>query len=199
MKIFNFFSKNNGKSNEREINNFDEPIFNNFNSYLYKMNNKVIKIQNKDDLNKAIEFWSFYVGAKKVNVLAMCIEFKKPTMPLYIGVIDGKFNLFNIDKFIDPNGANEIEIIYVEELCNIFPSFPKVMTVTNDGKNWFTRVVIAIKNDGKVVCWKNATNLEDSDKECETEIYSQATDTVFLSKKEIAKKFGLPNNDFSII
>lgn len=199
MKIFNFFSKNNGKSNEREISNFDEPIFNNFNSYLYKMNNKVIKIQNKDDLNKAIEFWSFYVGAKKVNVLAMCIEFKKPTMPLYIGVIDGKFNLFNIDKFIDPNGANEIEIIYVEELNNIFPSFPKVMTVTNDGKNWFTRVVIAIKNDGKVVCWKNATNLEDSDKECETEIYSQANDTVFLSKKEIAKKFGLPNNDFSII
>ena len=82
---------------------------------------------------------------------------------------------------------------------NIFPSFPKVMTVTNDGKNWFTRVVIAIKNDGKVICWKNATNLEDSDKECETEIYLQATDTVFLTKKEIAKKFGLPNNDFSII
>ena len=43
MKIFNFFSKNNGKSNEREISNFDEPIFNNFNSYLYKMNNKVME------------------------------------------------------------------------------------------------------------------------------------------------------------
>lgn len=194
MKIFNFFSKNNGKSNEREINNFDEPIFNNFNSYLYKMNNKVTKIQNKDDLNKAIEFWSFYVGAKKVNVLAMCIDFKKPTMPLYIGVIDGKFNIFNIDNLND-----FIQIIYIEELCNIFPSFPKVMTVTNDGKNWFTRVVIAIKNDGKVICWKNATNLEDSENEYETEIYLQATDTVFLTKKEIAKKFGLPNNDFTII
>ena len=82
------------------------------------MDNKVIKVLNKEHGAKVIEFFKQYCNTMKL---------RGDSIGDYYGIIDGKFDVWCCNKVREANA----EIIKLPEE----EAFPSVMMVSEDGKN----------------------------------------------------------------
>ena len=107
------------------------------------MNNKVIKVLNREHGKKVIEFFKQYCDTWK---------FIGDSIGDYYGIIDGKFEVWDIDEI-----ANA-EIIELPEE----KTYPRVMLVSLDKEKWFKRVVFMEKR-GVFLAWGKAETLEEAE------------------------------------
>ena len=99
------------------------------------MNNKVIKVLDREHEKKVIEFWKQYCDT---------VEFRGDTIGSYYGVISGEFDSWDIDEVKNYNA----EIIELPEER----AYPRVMLVSDDKMNWGKRVVFIEKNRTILTC-----------------------------------------------
>ena len=141
------------------------------------MNNKVIKVLNREHGRKVIEFFKQYCDTK---------SFKGACIGDYYGIINNEFGIWEIDDIVKSN-AEIIELPEAEE-----KSYPRVMLVSNDNKNWHKRVVF-MKKCGVFLTWRNSKTLEDAKKEkCSFYWdYAKELETIEITLEEIAKWKGV--------
>ena len=135
------------------------------------MNNKVIKVLNKEHGRKVIEFWKQYCNTG--DLVGTDIGY-------YYGIIDGKFGVWWIDEIKIANA----EIIELPEE----KAYQRVMLVSNDKKKWEKRVVF-IEIYGGFVAWDRAETLLDAEKAKEAVFWKYAKDIepIEVTLEEIAK------------
>ena len=109
------------------------------------MNNKVIKVLNREHGIKVIEFFKQYCDTGR---------FIGDGVGNYYGIVYGKFDLFGIDKVREANA----EIIELPEE----KTYPRVMLVSIDHSNWFKRVVF-MEKCGIFFAWGKAETLEEAE------------------------------------
>ena len=109
------------------------------------MDNKVIKVINKEHGAKVIEFFKQYCDAWK---------FMEDSIGDYYGIIDGKFGVWWIDEIKIANA----EIIELPEE----KSYPRVMLVSLDNYTWCKRVVF-MEKCGIFLAWEKAETLEEAE------------------------------------
>ena len=141
------------------------------------MNNKVIKVLNKEHGRKVIEFFKQYC-----NTYTLIGD----NIGAYYGIINGEFDHWGIDKVVEAN-AEIIELPEAEE-----KAYPRVMLVSNDNKNWHKRVVF-MEKCGVFLTWRNSKTLEDAKKEkCSFYWdYAKELETIEITLEEIAKWKGV--------
>ena len=100
------------------------------------MNNKVIKVHDIEHGKKVIEFWKKYCDT---GYLA------GDTIGRYYGIINGKFDIWSIDEVRQYNA----EIIELPEE----KTYPRVMFVSNDNKNWDNQRVVFMEKCGGFLAW----------------------------------------------
>ena len=139
------------------------------------MNNKVIKVLNKEHGKKVIEFWKQYCDTGR---------FIGDNVGGYYGIVDGKFDFLGIDKVREANA----EIIELPKE----KAYPRVMLVSNDKTNWAKRVVF-MEKCGVFLTWRNSKTLEDAKKEkCSFYWdYAKELETIEITLEEIAKWKGV--------
>ena len=116
------------------------------------MKNKVIEVLDKEHGKKVIEYWK----AKGIDTSGMLgIGTKKAGYSCrYYGVIDGCFDVYSERQAAE----NNAEIIELPEEN----SFPRVMLVSDDGDDWYKRVVFMQKCD-RFLAWNNAETIENAE------------------------------------
>lgn len=116
------------------------------------MKNKVIEVLDKEHGKKVIEYWK----SKGVDTMGMCGSFTKEDYAdgRYYGVIENCFDCYTIE-FVRNYNAEIIEL--PEE-----NPFPIVMFVSNDGNEWYKRVVFMKKCD-RYLAWNKAKTIEESE------------------------------------
>ena len=155
------------------------------------MKNQVIEVLNKEHGKKVIEYWK----SKGVDTLSMhgsCTRDRRYNTRYY-GVINDGFGSYTIDDAWNANA----EIIELPEEN----SFPRVMLVSDDGDDWYKRVVFMKKCD-RFLAWNNAETVEESECVYEATAWRYAKDIpneIIISKAEIAKKFGVPFDYIKIV
>ena len=107
------------------------------------MNNKVIKVLNKEHGKKVIEFFKQYCNTRYLT---------GDSIGDYYGIIDGKFEVWGIDEIA------KAEIIELPEE----KTYPRVMLVSNDRGKWFKRVVF-MEKCGRFLAWDKAETLEEAE------------------------------------
>ena len=135
------------------------------------MNNKVIKVLNKEHGAKVIEFFKQYCntcGLAGYNIGD------------YYGIINGKFDYWDFNQVREANA----EIIELPEE----KIYPRVMLVSDSKTNWYKRVVFMEKLGG-FVAWDRAETLEDAEKAKEAVFwkYAREIEQVEVTLEEIAK------------
>ena len=135
------------------------------------MNNKVIKVLDREHGKKVIEFFKQYCDNS---------VFEGFNIGYYYGIINGVFHFWTINEIRETNA----EIIELPEEKN----YPRVMLVSWGGMKWHKRVVFMEKCGGFLV-WANAKTLEEAEKEKETIFYEYAKEIeqVEVTLEEIAK------------
>ena len=148
------------------------------------MKNQVIEVLDKEHGKKVIEYWK----SKGVDTSGMLgIGTKKDGyLWHYYGVIGDKFDNYSIE-YVHKYNAEIIELPEEEK------SFPRVMLVSDDGDDWYKRVVFMQKCD-RFLAWDNAETIENA--ECTYRVASwhyakELPEKVELTKSEIAEKFGI--------
>ena len=98
----------------------------------------------------------------------------------HYGIINGKFNVFDIDEVKDRNA----EIIELPEE----KTYPRVMLVSDDKKDWTKRVVFMEKCGG-FMAWVLAKNLEEAENETNIRFweYAKEIEPIEVTLEEIAK------------
>ena len=147
------------------------------------MKNKVIEVLNKEHGKKVIEYWK----SKGVDTMGMSGSQTKKGDYLwrYYGVIDGYFNVYSERQAAE----NNAEIIELPEEN----SFPRVMLVSDDGDDWYKRVVFMQKCD-RFLAWNNAETIENAEwtyRVASWHYAKELPEKVELTKSEIAEKFGI--------
>ena len=135
------------------------------------MNNKVIKVLNKEHGKKVIEFWKQYC-----NTFGLV----GTDIGSYYGIINGRFNFWNIDEVI----KNNAEIIELPEER----AYPRVMMVSDDKNTWGKRVVFMEKKEG-FLSWAYAETFEEAEKSTSTTFwkYAKEIEPIQVTLEEIAK------------
>ena len=75
-----------------------------------------------------------------------------------------------------------------------------VIDVSQNGANWYKRVLLLIKNN-KAICWENAETIEEAKDEINTsswKYYRNIKPKTVLTKQQVADKFGLDINNIII-
>ena len=108
------------------------------------MNNKVIKVLDKEHGKKVIEFWKQYCDTGL---------WKGDAIGDYYGIINGKFDNWILDEVRICNA----EIIELPEE----KTYPRVMLVSDDKIDWKKRVVFMEKKEG-FLAWKFVETLEEA-------------------------------------
>ena len=139
------------------------------------MNNKVVKVLDIEHGKKVIEFWKQYCGTGAL---------RGDTIGSYYGVINGKFDYWDIDEVRRYNA----EIIELPEEKN----YPRVMLVSDDRIKWCKRVVFMEKNGG-FLAWGFAETLEVAEKIVRTTFwkYAKEIEPIEVTLEEIAKWKGV--------
>ena len=134
------------------------------------MNNKVIKVIDVEHGKRVIEFFKQYCDTCK---------FIGDSIGDYYGIIYGKFNLWCIDEI-----ANA-EIIELPEE----KTYPRVMLVSSDKKQWVKRVVFMEKCGG-FLAWAHEETLEKAEKKIDTMFWSYAKEIepIEVTMEEIAEE-----------
>ena len=139
------------------------------------MNNKVIKVLNKEHGKKVIEFFKQHCDTGRVI---------GTIVGGYYGIINGKFDYLDIDQVREANA----EIIELPEE----KAYPRVMLVSDDKKKWKKRVVF-IEIYGGFVAWDRAETLLDAEKAKEAVFWKYAKDIepIEVTLEEIAEWKGI--------
>ena len=152
------------------------------------MKNQVIEVLNREHGKKVIEYWK----SKGVDTKDMYGDNtkKRENTFRYYGVINEHFSGYSI-AFVKEANAEIIEL--PTESPKEENSFPRVMLVSDDGCEWYKRVVFMKKCD-RFLAWNNAETIENA--ECTYRVASwnyakEITEKVELTKSEIAEKFGI--------
>ena len=146
------------------------------------MNNKVIKVLDKEHGKKVIEFFKQYCDT---GVLI------GDSIGYYYGIIDGKFSLWTPNEIRRYNA----EIIELPEE----KTYPRVMLVSGDKMTWCKRVVFMEKKGG-FLTWAFAETLEEAEKIVGTSFwkYAKEIEEVEVTLEEIAKWKGTNANQIRI-
>lgn len=143
------------------------------------MNNKVIKVLDREHGRRVIEFWK-----KKY---CDTIDLEGRAIGCYYGIIDGYFDIWTIDE-VKQNNAEIIEL--PEE-----KTYPRVMLVSDDNINWDNQRVVFMEKCGGFLAWKDAETLEEAENETDTIFWEYAKELeplpVEVSLEEIAKWRGV--------
>ena len=163
------------------------------------MKNQVIEVIDREHGRKVIEYWK----SKGVDTSVMMgVRTKKGgDLCRYYGVIDGYFSVYSERQAAE----NNAEIIELPEEN----SFPRVMLVSYDGKDWYKRVVFMQKCD-RFLAWNKAKTVEESEGVYEATAWRYAKEieqkprTITLSDlnskiDDIKKLFGIGGNEDVII
>ena len=110
------------------------------------MNNKVIKVLNREHGKKVIEFWKQYCYTG---------ELEGTSIGDYYGIIKGEFDCWETEQVIEANA----EIIELPEE----KAYPRVMLVSHDNIDWDNRRVVFMEKCGGFLAWINAETLEDAE------------------------------------
>ena len=134
------------------------------------MNNKVIKVLNKEHGKRVIEFFKQYCNTRHLT---------GDSPGYYYGIIDGKFNLW---------GVNEIANAEIIELPEE-KSYPRVMLVSNDNINFSNRRVVFMEKSGGFLAWSDAKTIEEAEKETGTVFwkYAKEFESIEVTLEDIAK------------
>lgn len=136
------------------------------------MNNKVIKVLDREHGERVIEFWKqyCYTGASKGDAVGF-----------YYGIINGLFDAWSASTVRQSNA----EIIELPEE----KTYPRVMLVSNDNKNWDNRRVVFMEKCGGFLAWISAKTLEEAEKEVDTRLwkYSKEFEPIEVTLEEIAE------------
>ena len=135
------------------------------------MNNKVIKVLDREHGKKVIEFWKQYCDT---GVLS------GDDIGSYYGLINGRFDIWAADEVRRYNA----EIIELPEE----KTYPRVMLISDDKMTWGKRVVFMEKNGG-FLTWRNAETLEEADEIVGTNFwkYAKEIEPIQVTLEEIAK------------
>ena len=146
------------------------------------MNNKVIKVLDREHGKKVIEFWKKYCNT---GVL------EGTNIGSYYGIISGEFDIWTIDE-IRQNNAEIIELPAEK-------TYPRVMVVSDDKISWSKRVVFMEKM-GRYVAWRGAETLEDAEKEKEIIFwnYAKEIEPIEVTLEEIAEWKGVSKEQIII-
>ena len=135
------------------------------------MNNKVIKVLNEEHGKKVIEFFKQYcdTGGLIGNIIGG-----------YYGIINGEFDTWRGDKIIRANA----EIIELPEER----TYPRVMLVSDDKKDW-NKGVVFMEKCGYFLTWGCAKTLEEAEKEIDTRFweYAKEIEPIEVTLEEIAE------------
>ena len=147
------------------------------------MNNKVIKVLDREHGEKVIEFWKQYCDTK---------ELKGNYVGGHYGIINGQFNVW----FISTVQQNNAEIIELPEE----KTYPRAMLVSDDGINWDTRRVVFMEKCGGFLAWISAKTLEEAEKEVDTRLwtYAKEIEHIEVTLEEIAKWKGISKEQIII-
>ena len=148
------------------------------------MENKVIEVIDKEHGKRVIEYWK----SKGCDTLGMSGSQTKKGDYLwrYYGVIDNCFDVYS-ERQAAENNAEIIELPKEEN------SFPRVMLVSDDGCEWYKRVVFMQKCD-RFLAWDKAETIENAELTYRVASWRYAKELpekVELTKSEIAEKFGI--------
>ena len=146
------------------------------------MNNKVIKVLDREHGKKVIEFFKKYGNTG---------DFEETGMGHYYGVINGDFAIWNIDEIRQYNA----EIIELPEE----KTYPRVMLVSFNKLSWHKRVVF-MKRRGGFLAWANAKTLEEAENVTETFFwkYVKEIEPVEVTLEEIAEWKGVSKEQIII-
>ena len=146
------------------------------------MNNKVIKVLDREHGKKVIKFWKQYCNT---GVL------RGDTVGDYYGLINGRFDFWTIDEVKNYNA----EIIELPEER----AYPRVMLVSDDKMTWGKRVVFMEKNGG-FLAWEFAETLEGAEKSTSTIFwkYAKEIEPIEVTLEEIAKWKGTSKEQIKI-
>ena len=144
------------------------------------MDNKVIKVLNKEHGAKVIEFFKQYCDTWK---------FIGDSIGDYYGIIDGKFDVWCIDEI------TKAEIIELPEE----KTYPQVMLVSSDKKQWVKRVVFMEKCGG-FLAWAHEETLEKAEKKIDTMFwrYAKEIESIEVTLEDIAKWKGITKEQIII-
>ena len=139
------------------------------------MNNKVIKVLDREHGKRVIEFWKKYCYTGRMI---------GDTVGDYYGLINGRFDFWTIDEVKNYNA----EIIELPEER----AYPRVMLVSDDKRWWYKRVVF-MKKCGGFLAWINAETLEDAEKSKSTDFwkYAKEIEPIQVTLEEIAEWKGV--------
>ena len=146
------------------------------------MNNKVIKVLDREHGKKVIEFWEKYCDTTGLEVIGE---------GFYYGLINGVFSIWTIDEVRE----NNAEIIELPEE----KTYPRVMLVSDDKRAWGKRVVFMGKNGG-FLAWGFAETLEEAEKTVAISFwkYAKEIEPIQVTLEEIAKWKGVSKEQIII-
>jgi len=135
------------------------------------MNNKVIKVLDREHGKKVIEFWKKYCDTGGLD---------GSRIGSYYGIINGEFNGWLKLAVV----KNKAEIIELPEE----KTYPRVMLVSDDKIHWKKRVVFMNKCGG-FLAWSWSETLEDAENETDTCFwkYAKEIEPIQVTLEEIAK------------
>ena len=136
------------------------------------MNNKVIKVLDREHGKRVIEFWKQSCDTGGLD---------GSRIGSYYGIINGEFDGW-LKGAVEKHKAEIIEL--PEE-----KTYPRVMLVSDDGINWDTRRVVFMEKCGGFLAWISAKTLEEAEKEVDTRLwkYAKEFEHVEVTLEEIAK------------
>ena len=139
------------------------------------MNNKVIKVLDREHGKKVIKFFKQYCDTR---------GFVGNSYGDYYGIINGEFGFWSIGEIRQYNA----EIIELPEE----KTYPRVMLVSDDKIDWKKRVVFMEKKEG-FLAWKYAETLEEAEKIEGTSFwkYTKELEYIEVTLEEIAKWKGV--------
>ena len=146
------------------------------------MNNKVIKVLDREHGKKVIEFFKQYCDTWGLDGAGI---------GSYYGIINGEFNIWELYKIRE----NNAEIIELPEE----KTYPRVMLVSGDKMTWCKRVVFMEKNGG-FLAWVFAETLEKAEKTVDTIFwkYAKEIEPIEVTLEEIAKWKGVSKEQIII-
>ena len=144
------------------------------------MNNKVIKVLNREHGKKVIEFFKQYCDTG---------AFMGDCVGDYYGILDGKFDFWYIDEI------KNAEIIELPEE----KTYPRVMLVSSDNENWNKRVVF-MKKCGYFLAWNGAETIDEAEQVKDSCFwkYAKEIEPIEVTLEDIAKWKGVSKEQIKI-
>ena len=136
------------------------------------MNNKVIKVLDREHGKKVIEFWKQYCDTG---------ELAGTNIGSYYGIIKGDFDIWTVDEI----ARAKADIIKLPEE----KSYPRVMLVSHDNINWDDQRVVFMEKCGGFLAWANAGTIEEAEKARGTRFweYAKELEPIEVTLEEIAE------------